>query len=110
MALIDMIEEWRCERLARRSTTADDTAECMLVFAEYGKTLGEALAYANHIFAQQGTIQLMTGHKAKGLEFDNVFHLDPELIRSGDQEDNLRYVISTRSKDKLYEINSRDFK
>ena len=52
----------------------------------------------------------MTGHKAKGLEFDNVFHLDPELIRSGDQEDNLRYVISTRSKDKFYEINSRDFK
>ena len=110
LQLIDLIEEWRCERLARNSSTADDTAECMLVFASYGKTLGEALAYANHIFAQQGTIQLMTGHKAKGLEFDNVFHLDPWLIKTGDQEDNLKYVVSTRSKNMLYEINSKDFK
>jgi ATP-dependent exoDNAse (exonuclease V) beta subunit len=49
----------------------------------------------------------MTGHKAKGLEFDVVYHLDRHLIRLGEeQEDNLRYVIDTRAKDELYYITS----
>ena len=36
----------------------------MRVFASYGQTLGAAISYAEHLFAQSGTIHLLTGHKA----------------------------------------------
>lgn len=48
----------------------------------------------------------MTGHKAKGLEFDTVYHLNPYLIGDDEQELNLRYVIQTRAANAYYEINS----
>ena len=61
---------------------ARDTAECMRVFARHGRTLGGAIAYAKHIFeASGGTIRFMSGHRAKGLEFDSVYHLNSEDIR-----------------------------
>jgi superfamily I DNA/RNA helicase len=82
----------------------------MKVFATFGATLGQAVSYAEHMFAQQGTIRLLTGHKAKGLEWDTVYHLDPWLIGDEEQELNLRYVITTRSKDKLFEVNSKDIR
>lgn len=102
------IDDWLAERLAKKSTTATDIADCMRVFAERGNTLGQAIAYAEHILAQAGKIQLLTGHKSKGLEFSNVFHLDPFLIHddNDEQELNLRYVIQTRAKDTYYEIDS----
>ena len=102
------IDEWLAERLAKHSTTANDVAECMRVFAEHGNSLGQAVAYAEHVLAQAGKIQLLTGHKAKGLEFETVYHLDPFLIRDeqDEQELNLRYVIQTRAKDTYYEIDS----
>ena len=81
-------------------------ADCMKVFASHGSTLGTAIAYAEHLFAQKGTIRLMTGHKAKGLEFETVYFLDPWLCREDEQDLNLRYVIQTRSLNNLYEINS----
>jgi len=54
-------------------------------------------------------IILMTGHKSKGLETDNVFFLKKDLIPSKYaqniqelyQEKCLEYVITTRAKDKL---------
>jgi len=57
-------------------------------------------------FAQTGTIQLLTGHKAKGLEFGDVYHLDPWLCKDSEQDRNLSYVISTRSQDRLTEVDS----
>jgi superfamily I DNA/RNA helicase len=52
---------------------------------------------------------LSTGHRAKGLEFPNVYHLEPQLIPSKHastdselrQEKNLRYVIETRTQKNL---------
>ena len=79
----------------------------MRVFASHGSTLGTAIAYAEHLFAQRGTIRLLTGHKAKGLEFPTVFHLDPWLCRDEEQDLNLRYVIQTRAMESYYEIDSR---
>lgn len=108
--VMSAIDTWLEERLARGSTTAQDLADCMRVFASHGSTLGQAISYAEHLFAQRGTIRLMTGHKAKGLEFDTVYHLDPWLCREDEQDLNLRYVIDTRSKDKLFYINSRDIR
>ena len=109
-SVVSAIDGWLEERLARSSTTAQDLADCMRVFASHGSTLGTAIAYAEHLFAQRGTIRLLTGHKAKGLEFPTVFHLDPWLCRDEEQDLNLRYVIQTRAMESYYEINSRDIR
>lgn len=103
---LDAISNWLDEKLAAESKTAPDIAECMRVFARHGSDLGSAISYAEHLFKQTGSIRLMTGHKSKGLEFDDVIHLDPWLCKDTEQDQNLRYVISTRSKDRLTEIDS----
>jgi superfamily I DNA/RNA helicase len=102
------IENWLEHKREKESKSAEDIAECMRVFANQGKTLGQAIGYAEHLFKQTGKIYLTTGHKAKGLEWDTVVHLDPWLVRKNqtDQEMNLDYVISTRSRDRLIEIES----
>lgn len=107
-ATLDSISEWEAEREDRGSTTAHDLAACMRVFASHGETLAQAILYAQHLFAQKGSVQFMTGHKAKGLEFDEVYFLDPQLCREDEQDLNLKYVITTRSKDKLYFVESRN--
>ncbi len=107
-ALMGKIAEWENEKLVSSNApnTIRDMAECMRVFASFGSTLGLAVSYAEHLFKQQGSIKLMTGHKSKGLEFDTVYHLNPWLIGDDEQELNLRYVIQTRSADRYFEINS----
>ncbi len=102
------IKEWEADRLEKESKTASDIAACMRVFALQGKDLAAAIAYAKHIFDQRGRILLTTGHKAKGLEWPDVIHLDPWLVRKDPfpQNKNLDYVISTRSSDRLTEIDS----
>lgn len=114
------IETWEAERSskAKNKATVGDKAECLRVFAEFGKTLGGAIAYAEHIFAAKGAIQLLSAHKAKGLEWDTVFHLDPWRIPSPyadskedlDQERNIAYVICTRAKKELYFIDLEDIR
>lgn len=106
--VLDAIDEWLALKLARESKTAADSAECMRVFARHGSNLGQALSYAEHLFRAHGPIQLLTGHKAKGLEFSTVYHLDPHLIGDHIQDRNIRYVIQTRSSNRYYEIASHD--
>lgn len=103
---LSAIEGWLEDRLDRESKNAEDLAECMRVFANHGDSLGTSIIYAEHLFKQSGSIRLLTGHKAKGLEFDDVIHLDPHLLGSSEQDQNLSYVISTRSRDRLTEIRS----
>lgn len=105
------IDRWESEglRKARNQGSVVDRAECLRVFVEQGPTLAAAIAYATHLFETDGPIQLMSGHKSKGLEFDIVYHLDPWRIPSKfadtdaqrDQELNVRYVIETRAKKEL---------
>jgi superfamily I DNA/RNA helicase len=106
--VLSSIAEWEADKLEKESKSASDMASCMRVFAHQAKDLAGAMAYADHIFKQKGTILLTTGHKAKGLEWPNVIHLDPWLVRKhpDDQNRNLDYVISTRSSDRLTEIES----
>jgi superfamily I DNA/RNA helicase len=104
--LIDAIEQWREEKLLANSKSANDLADCMRVFADHGDDLSAAVSYAEHLFKQCGTIRLLTGHKSKGLEFDNVFWLDPGLCDQREQDRNLAYVITTRSQNKLSLIDS----
>ncbi|HEY9155551.1 MAG TPA: ATP-dependent helicase [Opitutaceae bacterium] len=81
-----------------------DRYECMKVFAREGTTLGEAMAFAEHIFNAQSPTLLMTIHKSKGLEFNDVFILERELIKKEGQDRNLRYVAQTRAKETLVYI------
>jgi DNA helicase-2/ATP-dependent DNA helicase PcrA len=67
--------------------------------------------------ADKDILTLCTVHKAKGLEWERVFILDPDLMPSRyarqdwqkDQERNLQYVAVTRSRSELYYINSDDY-
>lgn len=106
--VLDAIDEWLEAKLAKESKTAHDSAECMRVFARQGSDLGQAIRYAEHLFKVAGPIQLLTGHKSKGLEFKTVYHLDPQVIGNGPQDRNIRYVISTRSSETLYTIASNE--
>lgn len=114
------IDAWESDRLrkAKGKAATKDKAECLRVFLSVGGSLAGAIAYAESIFKSTGPIQLLSGHKSKGLEWDNVFHLDPDRIPSpyaegGDeieQEQNIKYVIETRAKKTLTLISMESFR
>jgi hypothetical protein len=106
-AVLAAIEQYREDKALAGSKSAPDLADCMRVFADHGDTLGTAISYAEHIFAQTGTIQLLTGHKSKGLEFENVYLLDPWLLSDSEQDKNLLYVMQTRSMNSLTSLDSK---
>jgi len=113
------IDLWEAEKLAKGGNAAVivDKAECLRVFAGFGKTLGAIIAHCEFIFASKGPIQLLSGHKSKGLEWDTCFHLDPHRIPSPyakegeayEQEMNVKYVIETRPKKNLYFVRTDCF-
>ena len=104
--VIDAIEFWREEKLLANSKSANDLADCMRVFADHGSDLSSMLSYAQMIFSQSGPVRLLTGHKSKGLEFPNVYWLDPGLCDQREQDRNLAYVIITRSENILNMVDS----
>lgn len=116
--VFEAIDNWERERLlkTRNASLAHDKADCLRVFAAFGDSLGAAIAYAEHIFAAAGPVQLLTIHKAKGLEWSTVYFLEPDLIPSQyaitqeefTQELNARYVAITRAKENLYMVNLKD--
>jgi len=111
-AVLTAINDWEEAKLkkSRAKVSTRDQAECLRVFADNGNTLAEIIAFAEALMAQTGPIKMMTGHKSKGLEFDDVFFLDQDLIKlSEPQERNLLYVIQTRAKKSLTYITSDGF-
>jgi DNA helicase II / ATP-dependent DNA helicase PcrA len=118
--VLDAIESWETAAISKKKspTSVHDKAECLRVFAKYGRNLKESVAYAEHLFKSQGPIQLLSGHKSKGLEWPVVYHLDPWRIPSKyassheeiEQEKNVEYVITTRAKEALYLVNLEDFR
>lgn len=114
------INKWEAEKLekAKNKGSIADRADCLRIFADAGPSLAAAIAYAEHLFDAAGPIQLLSGHKSKGLEWDVVYHLDPWRIPSKyvetpeqrEQELNVRYVIETRAKHVLNLVNYDDFR
>jgi superfamily I DNA/RNA helicase len=107
------IDAWMLKEKGKNKKRAhagiEDRADCMRLFATQGTNLADAIAYAEHLCASIGPLKLLTGHKAKGLEFDHVYFLDQELVGPNEQDPNLRYVIQTRAKKTLTYIRSRDY-
>ena len=111
----DKLHEWSEEKKkkVKNASRVDDQVECIKVFLSQGETIGDAIAYAEHLFKTEGPIHMMTGHKAKGLEYDHVYILDKHLIKLDNEQDNqdrnLMYVCQTRAKKSLTYITSADF-
>jgi DNA helicase-2/ATP-dependent DNA helicase PcrA len=93
---------------------------CILYYPEINRdvlnksinTLTEVLSDSNKIStfkpADKDQINLMTIHKAKGLEFNIVFHLDLYNYFGKNEEDiNLHYVAITRAIDACYLVTSK---
>lgn len=108
-AIDSWAEKEKAKVKARAHGTIDDKVECMRLFAGQGDDLGGALGYINHLINSSGTIKLLTVHKAKGLEADDIFLLDEDLIGDKDQEPNLRYVAITRAKQRLTYIYTKEY-
>lgn len=111
--VFDAIERWTEDQRSKNKKRAwgsiEDRASCMSIFAGEGKDLGDALAYGQHLIQLTSPIKLMTGHKAKGLEFDHVFFLDADLCSKDQQDPNVRYVIITRARETLTYVRLEDF-
>lgn len=98
-----------------------DQAECLLAVIEGAKaeTAAAIRWYLRELFERSsGHVVISTIHRAKGLEWDTVLHLDPWRIPSKhamqnpiqmQQEMNLLYVCETRCKRLLIEANLEDF-
>lgn len=106
------LRSWADKKLAkakRQSAKAgiEDRVACMREFLLGADTLGGAIALAQEVLNRPGSIDLCTGHKSKGYEWEQVFYLDESLCDMEDQQDrNLRYVIATRAKRQLAYINT----
>lgn len=85
--------------------------ECYQALRGDSVTPNEMIQNIQKIFSEsaKGGIQLTTGHRSKGLEANNVFVVEDELLHGGRakndfqkiQENNLRYVVYTRAKQTL---------
>ena len=114
LAALDAVDEWEQKELNRARDGAKavihDQAEIMRIMIEKTDDLGAAKAYLQHLLQRDGRIYLMTGHKSKGLEFDNVWFLDQHLCQiKHDQDANIKYVIETRAKESLTYVSSDSF-
>jgi hypothetical protein len=127
---ITLIDEWREQEVAKARANKkeahvaviNDKVECLLAVCENAdiKSAEGIISTLTTMFAKGSLrIILATGHKAKGLEWPIVVHLDPWRVPSkyalqraefGDtapleQENNLRYVLETRSQNILVNAN-----
>lgn len=104
-----------------------DRAGCLEAVLEDAevRTAGEMREVLRQLFDREsGQVTLGTGHKAKGLEWDVVVHLDSwripsrqakEAAKRGDfmplqQDKNLGYVIETRTRHTIAEANLEEFR
>lgn len=119
------VEEWRESEASKLASAGKgekvagvhDKAECLQAVLELGiSDAGMLRRTLEQLFAREaGLVTLSSIHRAKGLEWDFVIHLDPWRVPSKyakraaeagrpqalQQEWNLQYVCETRTKDTL---------
>jgi DNA helicase-2/ATP-dependent DNA helicase PcrA len=128
------LHDWRLEEVDRaEKSDADhridgihDRAESLIAIVDGtgAKDAGQLRVHLQRLFdRREGLVTLATAHKAKGLEWDVVLHLDPWRVPSKmaiksslkdnglglRQEANIKYVLETRTKHTLIEANLEDF-
>lgn len=128
-AMANAIKEWRDSQSslarakdddAKLDKITDQADSLMAILDGSGAKSGQSLLEEIEIlFSKEGTqVTLSTGHRAKGLEWETIIHLDPWRIPSKwasktpaalRQEMNLRYVIETRAKRSLIEANAEEY-
>lgn len=123
---IELVQDWMITQMTiaeargqdNKLEGIEDRAACLLAVLESDvRNARELRQKLQTIFSSTGTVTLSTIHKAKGLEWDTVVHLDPWRIPSRyarsqaerQQEANMRYVCETRSKHTLILADLRDF-
>jgi superfamily I DNA/RNA helicase len=122
----DLIHKWEekekefAKDEPQKINNISDRAACLLAITDADcLTAREFLFKLENIFNGKGEITLTTVHRAKGLEWDKVYHLDPwrldperllSLLDKGkltaeqyQQERNANYVLETRTKNVLIE-------
>lgn len=132
-SLLPAIQQWGDNERAKAELAGHDEKvagivdrqESLLAIAQGSAATDRdsMLSTISLIFSREhGAVTLSTGHRAKGLEWETVVHLDPWRVPSrqakkreanGDpsqmeQERNLLYVIETRTKDVLVLANLED--
>ena len=110
----DALNAWKARELKKARSGAEgaihDKAACISIFLDKTETLKKAETHLRHLMERSGRIHLMTGHKSKGLEFDNVFFLEPKMCNMDyEQDQNLKYVIETRAKQNLTYVGLKNF-
>lgn len=128
--VISLVNEWKQTEVSKAIAndkgdsaidSITDRADCLLAVLSDGgiKNAGALRRALDSLFSREtGRVTLATGHRAKGLEWDTVLHLDPWRVPAKwardnpsqmQQEMNLKYVIETRTKRVLIEANLEDF-
>jgi len=98
----------RCHAEAAADPKGGDKYLSLATVLTNSSSIEDALSFLSQ--PKRNAITLSTGHKAKGLEWDTIFFLEPgllpdplpaALLDGNAQEHNLRYVIETRTKSTL---------
>ena len=110
--VLSAIDVWEEKNLLKYkgSPRIRDEANSMRVVAGLAKDNAGMQSYLRRLLKIEGRIKLMTVHKSKGLEFNNVFILEPDDIGEEGQENNIRYVAQTRAKQRLTYISFEGYR
>jgi len=120
-ALARAVEMWEATEFIKAKNnnknpqSIEDRAQCILVLINSAgvNSVSELIKYIENLFSDdKAEIVFSSVHKAKGLEANNVFILEPQLMPSPYaeqdweiiQELNIKYVAITRAKENLYFI------
>lgn len=97
--------------MVRRMAEFCDKVDCIRALAEDLASVTELLARIKNLFEDRGhgkrdKVCLSSIHKAKGMEFKQVFGLEWTINPTGDggEEDNLAYVLWTRTQETYFEV------
>jgi superfamily I DNA/RNA helicase len=119
---LDSWESKEIEKLSRRNSPksarqlVNDKAECLKILMDECNSKECIINKIEKLFSDESIqgIQLSTVHRAKGLEADSVYIVEPQLLPlqfenmkdwEKEQEQNICYVAYTRSKNKLVFVN-----
>lgn len=95
-----------------------DKLEAIEALSENAQSVAEVISRINSIFSDESAgVCLSTIHKAKGLEADRVFIIEPKCLPAPwvkqewevEQENNLAYVAYTRAKQELVFVPENEF-